>query len=599
MVARMLASVLRPRVLALAYLTHAAVAPAAAQATEPVDEKAVAILRKHGLEQSQVMEHLSWICDVHGPRLTGSPNLHRAQEWARQTFTGFGLQNARLEAWGPFGRGWQLDHVSMTVIGDNPWPVIAYPKAWSPSLAGRTEAEVVLIAGVQADDVRSMDLTGKIVLMDAPREVSEPFEGHARRWEAEDLLSMADGAAPARARERRDGPRAPGAPAPAATAPADFRQGFALRGAVMRLLYEKKPLAILDRGSKGDYGTVFVQGAQAAPTADEGGGGSRPYAKDAAPVIPQFTLAVEHYNRMYRMLQKGVPVRVALELKTTFTDGDGMEHNVLADLPGTDPAIGDEVVMLGAHFDSWHTGTGATDNGCGSAVVMEAMRLLTVLGKETGTGPRRTIRVALWSGEEQGLLGSRAYVREHFAVSERRPRPDAAAAEGEAGRARGRRGGGSTITELKPAHAKLSGYFNLDNGTGRIRGVYLQGNEAVAPIFRAWLRPFHDLGAHTLTLNDTGGTDHQSFDGVGLPGFQFIQDPVSYSPRTHHSNMDNWDHAVADDLRQAATIMAAFAWHCAQRDEKLPRKPMRGTAQPAAAEIEPAAGQTQPARRGQ
>jgi Zn-dependent M28 family amino/carboxypeptidase len=235
-----------------------------------------------------------------------------------------------------------------------------------------------------------------------------------------------------------------------------------------------------------------------------------------------------------------------------------MQRNVVAEIPGTDPALKDQVVMLGGHFDSWHTGTGATDNGCGSAVVMEAARLLALMVEETGVHPRRTIRPALWSGEEQGLLGSRAYVEQHF----------------------GPRG--------KPTeeHAKLAGYFNLDNGTGRIRGIYLQGNEACEPIFRAWLRPFHDLDAHTITANNTGGTDHQSFDGVGLPGFQFIQDPVSYDTRTHHSNMDVWDHVVADDLKQASTIMAAFVWQCAQRDEMLPRKPL------------PAAGEGGQGRRG-
>jgi Zn-dependent M28 family amino/carboxypeptidase len=248
---------------------------------------------------------------------------------------------------------------------------------------------------------------------------------------------------------------------------------------------------------------------------------------------------------MVRMLKKGVPVRVAFELNATFFDEDPMQYNVLAEIPGADPQLGSEVVMLGAHFDSWHSGTGATDNGCGSAVMMEAVRLLQQLIAETGKRPRRTIRIALWSGEEQGLRGSRAYCTEHF----------------------------GTRAEPKPEHEKLSGYFNLDNGTGRIRGVWLQGNEACGPIFGRWLEPFHDLDAKTVTIRDTGGTDHQAFDGVGLPGFQFIQDTISYSPRTHHSNMDNWDHAVAKDLEQAATIVASFVWHAAQRDEKLPRKP--------------------------
>lgn len=519
---------------ALVLLAH----PLTAQPTtqESVDDKAIAILRQQGLEHSQVMEHLSWMCDVYGPRLTGSRNLQRAQAWAVKTFEDWGLANVHTEAWGPFGRGWQCEHVSMTVVGDNPWPVIAYAKAWSPSLPARTEADVVFVGDASADQLAAMDLEGKVVLVETPREVSEPFEGLARRLDADGLLALADGA---------EAPRPAG---PRASPANDFRAGFQRRRAMMRQLFDKKPLALVDRSFKGDYGTVFVQGADAPP--GEGDQRTRVQDKDAPATIPQFTIAVEHYNRMCRMLKKGLTVRLALELRTSFVDGDGMERNVIAELPGTDPAIGDEVVMLGAHFDSWHSGTGATDNGCGSAVVMEAMRLLTLLQKESGRSPRRTIRAALWSGEEQGLLGSRAYVGTHFAKAER----------------------GKPVTDIKPEHEKLAGYFNLDNGTGRIRGVYLQGNAAVAPIFRAWLRPFHDLDAHTLTLNDTGGTDHQAFDAVGLPGFQFIQDPVAYGTRTHHSNMDNWDHAVAADLQQAATIMAAFAWQCAQRDEKLPRK---------------------------
>ncbi len=527
---------LAPRPVLAAALLLLAAAPRA-QTQEPVNDRAVAILRKEGLEQGQVMEHLSWMCDVYGPRLTGSLNLARAQDWAVATFAGFGLSNAHKEPWGPFGRAWQLEHVSMHVVGDNPWPVLAYAKAWSPSLPGVVEAEVVHVAGLGADELTALDLTGKVVLLEPMRTVGEPFDATAHRLDATELLDLADAAAvPA---------SLPGQPRPAT----DFRREVQRRGQILEIVAGKKPLAIVDRGSKGDYGTIFVGGASAMST---GGERTRTALASTPPVIPQFTIAVEHYNRICRLLAKKVPVRVALELRTTFSTEDRMEHNVLAELAGTDPVLGQEVVMLGAHFDSWHTGTGATDNGCGSAVVMEAMRLLTVLSRELGQGPRRTIRAALWSGEEQGLLGSRAYVGQHFAVAER----------------------GQPVREVKSAHDRLAGYFNLDNGTGRIRGVYLQENEAVAPIFRAWLRPFHDLDARTITLGTTGGTDHLSFDAVGLPGFQFIQDPVSYSPRTHHSNMDNWDHAIGDDLRQAATIMAMFAWHTAQRDEKLPRKPM-------------------------
>jgi Zn-dependent M28 family amino/carboxypeptidase len=272
-------------------------------------------------------------------------------------------------------------------------------------------------------------------------------------------------------------------------------------------------------------------------------------------MIPQATLAVEHYNRIYRLLEKGFPVTMELNMDVTYTDDDPMERNVIGEIPGTDTDLKDEVVMLGAHLDSWHAGTGATDNGAGSAVMMEVMRILQAVYAETGKQPRRTIRLALWTGEEQGLLGSRAYVNDHFATTAGRGQPP---------------------TELKPEHDAFSAYYNMDNGTGKVRGVYLQGNETVAPIFRAWLKPFNDLGAATLTMSNTGGTDHLSFDGVGLPGFQFIQEPIAYSSRTHHSTLDVLDHAIEDDLKQAATIIASFVYHTAQRDEKLPRKPLPG-----------------------
>jgi hypothetical protein len=546
-------------------------APAPAAERDRPDEVVNAFLREQGLDHSQVMDHLSSICDVYGPRLTGSPNLHRAQAWAVQAFTGFGLVNAHLEDWGPFGRGWRLDHFAMEVTGENPWPVLAWPKAWSPGTNGVVEAEAVLVADLTPEQLGALDLAGKFVLIDSPRQVNEPFEARGKRDDAEALLELADGrtkprpastatpavwpaaapAAPAPA-ANRDGAaaaaRAPDAEAEAA------REGFRKRTQMMLTIQAKHPLALLDRGSKGDYGTIFVQQAST-PTLEPKPGedaraargrGPRPWSADVKDVLPQCTLAVEHYNRIARLLEKKLPVRLAMRIDATFLDDSPMEHNVVAELPGTDPLLGSQLVMLGAHYDSWHAATGATDNGAGSAVVMEAMRLLAKLANEKGKAPRRTIRAALWSGEEQGLLGSKAFVEQHF----------------------------GKVDQLKDEHAKLSGYFNLDNGTGRIRGIYLQGNEACTPIFRSWFKPFHDLDAATITLNNTGGTDHQSFDALGLPGFQFIQDPISYDTQTHHSNMDNWDHAIAEDLRQAATILASFVWHAAQRDEMLPRKPM-------------------------
>jgi carboxypeptidase Q len=529
-------------------------APAAPAERDRPDEAVNAFLRQEGLDHSQVMDHLSSICDVYGPRLTGSQNLHRAQEWAVKTFTEWGLANAHLEDWGPFGRGWRLDHFHMDVVGENPWPVLAWPKAWSPGTPGVVEADAVLVADLTPEQIDALDLTGKFVLIESPRKVSEPFEARGKRNDAEALLLLADGrtkprpgATPAAA----DGAAA--APNPEAAA---MRESFRKRNQMMLAIQAKHPLALLDRASKGDYGTIFVQGASTPTTPfvepkpgedprAQRGRGPRPWSADVKEVLPQVTLAVEHYNRIARLLERHLPVRISMRIDATFVDDSPMEHNVVAELPGSDPALSSQLVMLGAHYDSWQSGTGATDNGCGSAVVMETMRLLAKLSAEQGKAPRRTIRAALWSGEEEGLLGSKAYVEQHFGTREK------------------------PTDEL----AKLSGYFNLDNGTGKIRGIYLQGNEACGPIFRSWFKPFHDLDAATITLNNTGGTDHQSFDAVGLPGFQFIQDPISYDTQTHHSNMDVWDHAIAEDLRQAATIMASFVWHTAQRDEMLPRKP--------------------------
>jgi len=484
-------------------------------------------IRKHGMEKSQVMDIASWVCDVYGPRLTGSPMLDKATDWAQKTLKEWGMSNVHLEAWGPFGRGWEFSHFSMHATAPNYFPIIAYPKAWSPSTKGVVSGEVIYL---QADDEADLEkykgkLKGKFVFLDTVRTINEWFDAPAKRLVSEDLLNMANAPAPGRRPDR------------------DFNRlgGFTFNQKLFKFIVAEAPLAVIDRGFKGDLGTVFVTGARA----DEG------RAQDAnAKVIPQATMSVEHYNRIFRLMQKGIPVTLSMELKANYTNPDGMEHNIIAEIPGSD--LKDEVVMLGAHFDSWHTGTGATDNGAGSAVMMEASRIILETIKETGIKPRRTIRLALWTGEEQGLLGSRGYVKDHYANT---------SPEG-------------TIQSIKEGEqSKISGYFNLDNGTGKVRGVYLQGNPGVMPIFRAWLDPFKDLGATTLTLQNTGGTDHQSFDAAGIPGFQFIQEPIAYSTRTHHSNMDNWDHLVADDLKQAATVIASFVLHTAMRDEKLPRKP--------------------------
>jgi len=520
--------------------------PVAAQSTlEPIDQEAVDMIRAEGLDNSNVMNYMSWMTDVYGPRLTGSPALDAASDWAVEMFTEMGLENSHKSEWGPFGKGWTLKHFNIEANSEyGMFSIMAYPKAWSPGTDGHVEGEVVLVSAETMEDVEAYrgTLSDKVVMIQAIREVDEPFEAIAERHSDSALLAMANAAITP--------PQPPGA--------RGGRRGGAGRqvtAALRNLVLSEMPLAVLDAGSKGDYGTIFVSSAAVPSDPTAGFGGPRAQSLDAPATPPQFTVAVEHYNRLARMLEKGVKVKVNVDLKVEFTTDDPNEYNIIAEIPGTDPEVGDEIVMLGAHFDSWHAGTGATDNAAGSSAMMEAMRILKKVYAEQGKGPRRTIRVALWTGEEQGLLGSRAYVSQKFAETAGRGQPP---------------------TAFHPEYEKFSGYFNMDNGSGRIRGVHLQGNEAVAPIFRQWLAPFHDLEAATLTLNGTGGTDHLSFDGVGLPGFQFIQDRLAYSPKTHHSNMDVYDHTIEADMKQAATIIASFVYHTSERDEKLPRKPVPG-----------------------
>jgi carboxypeptidase Q len=528
---------------------------------EKVDMETINKIKEEGLKRSQVMELLSYMTDVHGPRLTASPNMKAAQEWARAKMAEFGLENAHLEAWGPFGRGWSLEGFTANVIKPHFIPLMAYPKAWSPSTNGTVRGEVLYLDAKTDVDLAKYQgrLKGAIVLIASPREVKAHFAPEGTRMTDEELLKMANADAPG---------AVPGGRRFEMTA--EQRAARDLNNKKWRMCQSEGAAVVLEPG-RGDGGTIFVQSATV--LAPEGASadspfdrGPRPWSKETTGVVPQASIAAEHYNRLIRMITKGVPVQLEINIATRFHDQDQMSYNVVAEIPGTD--LKNEIVMLGAHYDSWHAGTGATDNAAGSAVCLEAVRILKALGIK----PRRTIRIALWSGEEQGLLGSRAYVAEHFGRRTDQQRGGGGAS-----------GQGAPQTpaqfELKPDHDRFAGYFNLDNGTGKVRGIYLQGNEAVRPIFRAWLAPFRDLGASTLTAQNTGGTDHLSFDGVGLPGFQFIQDEVEYETRTHHSNMDVYDRIQEEDMRQAATIMAAFVYNTAMRDQKLPRKPLPGQVQ--------------------
>ena len=505
----------------LSALALALFSPQPAPLQEPVDHEALTRIRDQGLEHSEIMDTLWYLTDVHGPRLTNSPQERRALAWARDRLEGYGLANAALESWGEFGVGWSFERCVVEMTVPTYQPLIAVPKAWTQGLAEPVHGEPILVEAETVADLEKYKgkLAGRIVLNGRVREVPSPFEPLAERHEQGDLDDIFEIEEPPAAEAGGRGNRG------------DWRARREIAEKLRAMMKEEGALCVLetDGGARKDYGVITL-----------GGGGS--YKKGEERSLPQIIIATEHWNRIARLLQKGEKVELSVDVKTTFYDEDLDGYNVVAEIPGSD--LANEVVMVGGHFDSWHPATGTTDNGIGSAVAIEAMRIL----KASGLTPRRTIRIGLWTGEEQGLLGSEGYVKKHF--------------------------GDSETQEFTPEHATLAAYFNLDNGGGRIRGIYAQGNEGCRPIFEAWLEPFHDLGATTVTSKDTGGTDHLSFDRCGLPGFQFIQDPMDYSTRSHHTNMDTYERVHPYDARQAATIMAAFAYHAAQRDQMLPRKPL-------------------------
>ncbi len=564
--------------------------PAESQPADARNDDPVARIREEGLNHSQVMQTLSYLSDVIGPRLTGSPNLRRANEWTRQTMTSWGLANAHLEPWGPFGRGWSLRRFSMQVVEPQTIILNAFPRAWSPGFEKPFDADVVLLEARNEADLQKYHgkLKGTVVLEGLVRAVQARFEAPATRVSDSDLLQLANApeasiSPPGQARamtpdERRAlfastaaGRRllAGGATRPSSRPSGGM--GLLSEGRILAFLDQEGAALALSPSLQGDGGTIFVAGASIPGQSEfrRGRNAPHPWSPDAPHILPQVVLAVEQYNRLARMVQAGEKLTMSVDLQVQFHDDDPMAYNTIAEIPGSD--LKDEIVMLGGHLDSWHSGTGATDNGAGVATAMEAVRIISALGLR----PRRTIRIGLWTGEEEGLLGSKAYVAEHFGSF-----PEGAGAGGAL--RRGSLDGPATQPASRPARAlvrrpeydKLSAYFNLDNGTGKIRGVYLQGNEAARPIFRRWLEPFTDLGAATLTLSNTGGTDHITFDAIGLPGFQFIQDPIEYFSRTHHSNANVFDRIQGDDLKQASTIMADFAYRAAMMDERFPRKPV-------------------------
>jgi len=490
-------------------------------AQEQIDYDAISRIKKEGMDNSKIEEIAFYLTDVSGPRLSNSPGLERASKWAIREMEKWGMQNATLEPWGEFGKGWEVERSYLAMTEPYYMPFIAVPKAWTGSTKGEISGEVILVDIQEEEDFEKYrgKLKNKIILVASDYDITASFEADGNRFTDEELKEM------------EKYPSASGGSGSYADRIAQWRAMRAFRNKVDEFM-ANEGAALTLTARRGRHGTLFTSNGAS-------------YAADAAEAGPEFEVAPEFTNMMKRLLEAGKSVKVEAEVKTKFYDKDLQGYNVIAEIPGSDPELKDEVVMIGGHLDSWHGSTGATDNASGCAVMMEAARIIKSLGLQ----PKRTIRVALWTGEEQGIHGSRNYVQNHF--------------------------GDRETMELTEEHDKLSAYYNIDNGTGRIRGVYLQGNEAARPVFEQWFSAMADIvETPTVTIRNTGGTDHLGFDAIGLPGFQFIQDEVEYNTRTHHTNMDSYDRLEMDDLKQMATVIAIITYHTAQREDLMPREPL-------------------------
>src|SRR5215813_12759136 len=511
---------------------------------ESVDYGMYQRIREEAIGHSHIMEYASGLMDGIGPRLTGSPNAKRANEWTRDQLTAMGCSNAHLEDWGEFGIGWQQVNTWVRMFSPDTAVFIAQASPWSPSSNGAVTAPVVWVDIKDEKDLEKYKgkLAGKIVLYGEMREVKPIDKALFSHLEDDDLKKLAE--------------------YPLAKREGDGFQGFlkrlAFREKVGKFFADEKAVAVLlpsrdGRNNGGSGGTIF----------DDTGStfGWFVYRREHTSPIPSAVTAIENYGRVYRLLKAHVPVSIEMNIDTKFTGDHEHGFDTIAEIPGTDPKLKDELVMVGGHLDSWASGTGATDNGAGTVVAMEVMRILNALKVQ----PRRTIRVGLWTGEEQGEFGSYGYVKQHFGYVPLSEAPDQAKLPDFL-----RKPAGAPV--IKPEQAKISGYFNVDNGSGKIRGVYLQENSAIASIFQQWIAPLGDLGVSAITMRNTGGTDHEAFDAVGIPGFQFVQDMLDYGSRTHHSNMDVYERLQAEDLAQAATVEAIFVYNTAMRGQMLPRK---------------------------
>jgi len=512
---------------------------------EKADRGMIAKIWEEGISRSQAMKILSYMTDVIGPRIPGSPQITKAYRWTAERFRELGMSNVAIEPFGEFGLGWSNDYVSVHMISPSYQTIIAYPVPWTSGTGGKISGKAIPVEiAAEKDFVKYRGkLEGAVVFLSPPRKAPPRFAASAVRYGEDDLKRLKEAPIPLKPEADADMP-----------SPELFDK--------MEAFFRSEKVGVLvepsDSGRR-DYGTVRVDAYKG-----KGWDPQKPRQN------PRIVMAAEHYGRIFRIMDHNVPVTLEVDIRNTFYDDDLLGYNVIAEIPGTDKK--DEIVMLGGHIDSWGGGTGAADNAAGCTVVMEAMRILRALGVK----PRRTIRGALWGSEEQGLLGSRGYVARHFGDSDIKTMAEGEYFEFAKDPEKFWRNvwAGSTNLNLKPDHAKLSAYYNYDNGSGRIRGVYLQENSAVEPIFRAWMEPLHDLGVTTLAFQKTTGSDHLAFDYIGLPGFQFIQEPLDYMTRVHHTNMDLYDHCFPEDIIQSAIVMASFVYHTAMRDEMLPRKPL-------------------------
>jgi len=522
-------------------------------ATETLDMEMYQRIRDEGLNHSHVMDFATALMDGIGPRLTGSPNLAKANAWTRDTLTKIGMDNAHLEDWGEFGLGWQQLNTWARMVTPDTAILIVQATPWSPATPGPVTGDVVFVNILTEKDLDQYKgkLAGKVVLFGAMREVppvDKPLFERNTEKDLEDIeefqINAGVGGLPpdlqARMRERM--------------------QRMAMIDKIAQFFADEKVAAVIEpsrdgKNGGGSGGTIF----------DDNGAtlGRTPYIADKRVKVPVVVAAIESYGRLYRLTQNHAPVSVEINVDTKFTGEHEHGFDTVAEIPGTDPKLKEQVVMVGGHLDSWIAGTGATDNGAGTVVAMEAMRILKALDVK----PRRTIRIALWTGEEEGIFGSKGYCTIHFGSAATSTAPDQMQLPEFM-----RRASGPLVA--KPEQKLISAYFNVDNGTGKIRGVYTQGNAAIAPIFAQWIAPLKDLGVTTITNRNTGGTDHLSFDAVGIPGFQFIQDNLDYESRTHHSNQDVVERLQPADLKQIATVEAIFLYNAAQRDQMLPRKPL-------------------------